>query len=110
MMNLRTLLVEYKNTTLILIEKAKKDEELTDLISKSNAILEEAKKIEYTENELEEILKELNIVELENELRLTIKKEMVKIKKKIENIRTTKMARQTYRNSRRDLRLFIGKA
>jgi len=110
MMNLRTLLEEYKNITVILIEKAKKDEDLTDLISKSNYILAEAKKTDYTKKELEEILMELNIIELENELRFTIKKEMVQIKKKIENIRTTKIARETYRNQRRNLKLFIAKA
>ncbi|WP_297417071.1 hypothetical protein [Clostridium sp.] len=110
MTTLRNLLEEYRNITLKLIEKTKNGEDLTNLIKQSNNILDEVRKVEYNKNELEEILIELNIENLENELRLTIKQEMVKIKKKIENIRTIKIARQTYRNSHREIKLFIGRA
>ena len=99
MIDLKQLLEEYKNLTLILIEKAKNDEELSENIEKKNNILREIKEFNYTEDEVKGIIKELNIPEIENELNLTIKKEMVKIKKKIENIRAARVARKMYRMS-----------
>lgn len=106
-MNLRQLLEEYKKLTLILIEKAKNGEELEEEINKSNNILKEIKKLNYKEEDIKNILKEFNIPELENELSLTIKKEMVKIKKQIEAMRNAKKARKMYRVSAQpDFQLF----
>lgn len=106
-MDIRKLLEEYKKLIIILIDKANNVEDLEEWINKSNDILKEIKKINYNDEELKRILKEFNIEELENELRLTIKKEMVKIKKKIEHIKVARNARKMYRASTQlELNLF----
>ncbi len=109
---LRKELEEYKKTVLDLIEEVQKDQELSDqLLEKKNNILKEIRDAGYDKCEIERNIEELGITAAENELELTIKKEMVKIKKKIENIRTTKIARKNYNNQQRaQMVLFRGKA
>jgi hypothetical protein len=110
MIDFRKPLEEYKNLTLSLIEKAKNDEELAELINKRDDILKEFKITDYSKDEFKEIVKKLNIIELDNELQLIVKKEMVKIKKKIENIKDAKLARNSYKNSREQVKLFVRRA
>lgn len=111
MITLETQLEEYKKVILNLIESAKAGEGLSELLNKKKNILKEIEEAGYDKNEIQEYVKKLEILELENELQLTIKKEMVTIKKKIENFRTAKKARQNYRNlDKQNIVLFRGKA
>lgn len=105
-------LEEYKKTVEELIESMKKDGELPDLLlEKKKSILLEIKEAGYDPQDIKNSVEELNILVLENELELAIKKEMVNIKKKIENIRTSRLARDNYRNlQRQKVVLFRGKA
>lgn len=111
-MTLRKELETYKKIILDLIESVKKDGELPDsLLEKKNAILQEIKEAGYNKEDIERNLRELDISCLENELELAIKKEMVGIKKKIENIKKSRIARDNYINSQRQkIILFRGKA
>jgi len=110
MINFRNQLEEYRNLTLSLIEKAKNDEELSEIINKRDNILKEFDEADYGKEEFKKIVKEFNILELDNELELIVKKEMVKIKKQIENIRSTRIARNGYSNSQTQIKLFTRKA
>jgi hypothetical protein len=107
MINFRKSLEKYRNLTLNLMEKAKDDEELSDLINKRSDILKEFDETDYDKEEFKKIVQELNIIELNNELQLTVKKEMVKIKKQIENIRATRVARNSYSKSQQQVMLFM---
>ncbi|OOM79978.1 hypothetical protein [Clostridium sp. BL-8] len=112
MISLRQQLEEYESTIVDLIEGVKENQELSDLLlRKKNNLLKEIKEAKYDEEEIRRNLDELNIPAIENELELTIKKEMVKIKKKIENIRTAKLARRNYKSLQQEkFVLFRGKA
>lgn len=107
MVELRQLISEYKEITLDLIEKVKNDDELEEGIKRRNNILKKIKNTNHNEEEIKELLKKANVSALDNELELTIKKEMVKIKKKIENMRKAKNARKMYRaNNQLEMKLF----
>lgn len=110
MINFRKPLEEYRDLTLNLIDKAKNDEELSDLINKRDNILKEFDEADYSKEEFKKIVKEFNILKLDNELQLIVKKEMVKIKKKIENIRATRVARDGYGKSHEQIKLFMRRA
>lgn len=109
-MDFRKKFEEYIKLTIATIEMVQNDKNVTDIIFRKNNILEEIKKEEFNEEELREIIKELNVEKIENELVLTIKKEMVNTKRKIDNINQSKMIRQSYRNSEYQFTLFRGKA
>ena len=109
-MNFRNKLEEYRDLTITTIEMVKNDQDVTDIIFKKNNILEEIKKEEFNEEELKETIKELNIEAIEKDLVLTIKKEMVNTKRKIENINQSKVIRQSYRKSEYQFTLFRGEA
>lgn len=108
--DLKKPLEEYKNLTLELIKKAKNDEDLSELINKRDDILKEIGKHEYSKDEFRKIVESLEILKLDEELKLVVKKEMVEIKKKIEKIRTARVARMSYRNSTEKIKLFMNKA
>jgi hypothetical protein len=111
MINLRVFLDEYKKIILELIERTKKGEELSVLIKNRNNMLKKIEESDYDEEELKKIVKELSILKLENELQLTIKKEMVTIRKKINNIKTTRVIRERYNSTEKpNFILFRGKA
>lgn len=112
MITLRSQLEEYKQTVLDLIEKVRRDGEVSDvLLEKKNFILKEIKEADYNKEEIKNTIEELSILSLENELELEIKKEMVKIKKKIENMKTSELMRENYRNlQRQKIVLFRGRA
>ena len=109
-MNFRKPLEEYRDLTLNLIENAKKNEELSNLINKRDNVLKEFDEVDYSKEEFKKNVKEFNILELDNELQLTVKKEMVKIKKQIENIRATRVAREGYGKSQEQIKLFMRRA
>ena len=110
MINFRIQLEEYRHLTLNLIENAKNEGELSDLINKRDNILKEFDESDYSKEEFKKIVREFNIIELDNELQLIVKKEMVKIKKKIENIRTMRVAKNGYDKSREQIKLFMNRA
>lgn len=103
---------EYKKVIVDLTEEVKRNQELSNLLlRKKNNLLKEIREADYDEEEIKKSLEELGILALENELELTIKKEMVTIKKKIENIRTAKKVRRNYSNLQQEkFVLFRGKA
>lgn len=109
-MDFRSKFEEYKTLTITTIEMVKDDQDVRDIILKKNNILEEIKKEEFNEEELKEIIKELNIESVEKDLVLTIKKEMVNTKRKIDNLNKAKLARMNYKKSEYQPTLFRGNA
>src|SRR5471030_2499890 len=108
MIDLRKPLEEYRSLTLELIQEAKNDKELSEeLINKRDDILKEIRQHDYSKEEFKSIVESLKILELDKELKLVVKKEMVEIKKKIEGIRAARVARNSYRNSLDVIKLFV---
>jgi len=110
MINFRKPLEQYRDLTLNMIERVKNDEELSDLINMRDNILKEFDEADYSKEEFKKIVMEFNILKLDSELQLLVKKEMVKIKKKIENIRSTRVASKGYGKSREQIKLFMRRA
>ena len=110
MMDLKKPLEEYKNLTLELIRKATNDEDLSELINKRDDILKEIEQHDYNKEDFRNIVQSLDILKLDEELKLVVKKEMVGIKKKIDKIRAARVARIGYRNSSERIKLFMNKA
>lgn len=97
-MNLREYLEEYRALTLLLIDEVKKDGELNDLVEKREDILKSINDLNLDMEEIKTIGNSLNLIKLEEELQDMYKKEKVKIKKQIENIKRAKKANQNYNN------------
>lgn len=109
-MNFKNKLEEYRNLTIYAIEMVKNDQDIKEIITKKNNILEEIKKEKFDEEELKEIIKEFNIEKIENELVLIIKKEMANTKRKIDNLNKANLARMNYKKSEYQPTLFRGNA
>lgn len=110
MIKLKKPLEEYKKLTIELIRKAKNDEDLSELINKRDDILKDIGQQDYNKEEFRNIVQALDIIKLDDELKLVVKKEMVQVKKKIEKIRAARVARTSYRNSSESIKLFMKKA
>jgi hypothetical protein len=110
MIDLRKNLEEYKNLTLELIKKAKNDEDLSQLINERDDILKEIGRHNYNKEDFRNIVQSLDILKLDEELKLVVRKEMVEIKKRIEQIRAARVARNGYRKSSESIKLFMNKA
>lgn len=110
MIELKKPLEEYKRLTIELIRKAKNDEDLAELINKRDEILKDIGQQDYNKEEFRNIVQALDIIKLDDELKLVVKKEMVEVKKKIEKIRLARVARTSYRNSSESIKLFRNKA
>lgn len=101
-MNLREYLEEYRALTLILIDEVKKDGELdgelNDLIEKRENILKSINDFNFDEKEIINVGNSLKLLELEEELQNSVKKEKVKIKKQIQTLKKTRQANTNYNN------------
>lgn len=105
-MNLHECLEEYKALTLTLIDEAKKDGNLEQLIEKREEILKFIKNSSFNEEEIRSIGNSFNLLELEEELQSELKKEQVKIKKEIENLNKRKQANMQYNRFENRSRIF----
>lgn len=103
-------LEEYRELTVRMIEKAKNGEDLSELINERGLLIEELRNHDYDKNELKKYIESLEIINLDNELRLVVKKEMVNIKRQIEKIRAVRIARNGYINTSEKVKLFMNKA
>lgn len=97
-MKLSEYLEEYKTLTLDLIDEAKKGADLDSLIEKRGQVLKIINDIKFEKEEFKTIVSSLKILELEDELQNYIKKETVRVKKQIENLKKTRQANNKYNN------------
>ncbi|WP_294400636.1 hypothetical protein [uncultured Clostridium sp.] len=95
-MELEEYLREYKALTLDIMERAGEDGSIEYLLDEREEILNKIKKINFEQAKLELICNKLNLVDLEEELSLFIKKEIVNTKKKMEKIKKMHAANMKY--------------
>lgn len=95
-MNLREYLEEYRALTLDLMDEIQKSAEITSLIKEREHILEVINSFNFDKEEIMAIAGSLNLVNLEEELQLIYKKEKVKVRKQIENIKRARKINTNY--------------
>lgn len=95
-MNLEEYLKEYKALTLDMMERINIDGEIEYLFNERQQILDEINSEKYDKNEIKDIGKALNLLKLEEELILMMKKEKVNTRKKLEKLRKMHDANMKY--------------
>lgn len=87
-MNIYELLVEYKNLTIVMIDKITQEEEVDELINKRQSILDKFKTMEIDKVQMRAYIHDLKILEYEMQLEKFIEikksnsyKEFIKAKK-----------------------------
>ncbi|WP_346895291.1 hypothetical protein [Clostridium sp. UBA7503] len=98
-MELRNLLLEYKDTTKEFIEAMEKKEyELhgEELLNKRENLLNELKTMSFDKNKLKEISKEIDLIALEDQAFKLLSDEKNKIKEEIFNLKKNRNAIKTY--------------
>lgn len=105
-MNLSEYLEEYKTLTLVLIDAVKNDDEMNDLIRKREVILESINNLNFDEKEIKTIGNSLKLLELEEELQNSVKKEKVRIKRQIETLKKARQANTNYNSIENKARVF----
>jgi len=110
MVDLRDRLTEYRDITVTLIKMAEKDEELQDTIALRGNILKEIENTDYNKQELKALIEELNIEELDEQLKLIIKKEIKSIRTQLDNVNKGREAVKCIRNTKQQPTFFVGRA
>ncbi|BCZ48628.1 hypothetical protein psyc5s11_46950 [Clostridium gelidum] len=105
-MNLNEYLEEYRTLTLDLMDKIREDGEIDILIEKREDILKSINNINFDKEEIKKIGDSLKLLELEEELEILAKKEKVKVKKEIENLKKIKQANTNYNSIENKSRVF----
>lgn len=95
-MNLSEYLEEYKSLTLNLIDNIKKGEEIDSLIKQRENILTSINNLNFDKEEIKTIGDSLKLLELEDELQNSAKKEKIKLKKQIEVLKKSRQANINY--------------
>ncbi len=105
-MNLYEYLEEYKTLTLEMMDKIREDGNLDVLVNKREEILKAINELDFDKEDIKRIGNSLNLLELEEELELLIKKEKVEVKKKIESLKKTRQANANYNKIEYRARVF----
>ncbi len=95
-MNLRSLLEEYRDLTIEIINKVKEDNELEALIKKRGDIIEQIKKNDFSKDEIKVIVEEFNIMALEKKVKEILLKEKQSIKEEMVSLRKNRNAQKGY--------------
>lgn len=105
-MNLHEYLEEYRALTLDLMDEIQKDGQISSLLEDREYIIKSINSLDFDKEEIKTIGNSLNLVELEGELQLLYKKEKVKVKKQIENIKRARQINTNYNNIENIARVF----
>ncbi|AWK50931.1 hypothetical protein DIC82_07810 [Clostridium beijerinckii] len=105
-MNLREYLEEYRALTLDLMDEIQKDGQISSLLEEREAIIKSINSLNFDKEEIKNIGNSLNLVKLEAELQLSYKKEKVKIKKQMENIKKARQVNKNYNTAENTARVF----
>lgn len=105
-MNLSEYLEEYRALTLDLMEELQKSGEIVSLLREREEIIKAINNSNFDKNEIKAIGNSLNLIKLEEELQSMYKKEKVKVRKQIENIKRAKEVNRNYNNMENVARVF----
>lgn len=105
-MNLQEHLEEYRALTLDLMDRIKSDGELDILVTQRDDILKSINELNFDKEEIKKIGISLRLLELEEELQNLIKKERVKVKTQIENLKKIRQANANYNSIESKSRVF----
>ncbi|ALP89498.1 hypothetical protein [Clostridium butyricum] len=95
-MELKEYLYEYKGLTLDIMERANEDGNIEYLLIEREQILNKIKASNFEQSEFEMFCNELKLVELEKEVNLVIKKEIISSKNKMEKLKKVHSASMKY--------------
>lgn len=95
-MNLHEYLEEYKALTLDLMDEIQKDGQISSLLEEREYIIKSINSLEFDKEEIKTIGNSLKLGKLETELQLLYKKEKVKVKKQMENIKKARQINKNY--------------
>lgn len=105
-MNLHEYLEEYRALTLDLMDEIQKDGQISSLLEERENIIKAINSLNFDKEEIKTIGNSLNLEQLEAELQLLYKKEKVKVKKQIENIKKTRQINTNYNDIENIARIF----
>lgn len=95
-MKLDECLMEYRALTLDIMEKVNEDGIIEYLFNERQYILDEIRKLSFSKEEINRMVESLNIIQLDTELNLLMKKEKVNTRRKMENLKKMKNANMQY--------------
>ena len=105
-MNLHEYLEEYRALTLDLMDEVQENGEINSLLEEREYIIKSINSLGFNKEEIKTIGNSLNLLKLEEELQTLYKKEKVKVKKQIENIKKSKQINTNYNNIENIARVF----
>lgn len=105
-MNLHEYLEEYRALTLDLMDEIQQNGEINSLLEEREYIINSINSLDFDKEEIKTIGNSLNLLKLEEELKILYKKEKVKVKKQIENIKKAKQINTNYNNIDNIARVF----
>lgn len=95
-MDLEQCLIEYKALTLDIMERINIDESVVYLLEERQVVLDKIIELNKDTSKFKYICESLNLFELERELNLITKKELVNTKIKIESLKKMRSANLQY--------------
>ena len=95
-MELRSLLVEYKEATERFIKSIDEDGNGAEFLEKREVIINKLKEMSFNKEELKVISEEINLVEIEKKAFKVLNDEKIKIKEEIINLQKKKEAARSY--------------
>lgn len=105
-MNLHEYLEKYKTLTLDIMKEVQKSGEVNSLIEERENIINLINSGDFDKEEIKFIGRTLNLLELEEELQIICKKEKVKVRNKIEQVKAAKTINNNYNNIENRARVF----
>lgn len=98
-MDLEKYLKEYKALTLDIMEQINIDGDIEFLLNERQIILNKINSLKYNQSDLIKIAESLKLINLENEMNMLVKSEMINIKNKLKNLKKNQAGNQHYLNS-----------
>lgn len=95
-MKIDELLKDYKDVSLIMAEKIKKEEDISSFLKRREAIINEINNLKVDKQLICNKIEELNIMKIEKELDELIKNSMLNIKKEIKKVKQSREAYKKY--------------
>lgn len=95
-MSLDELLRQYKDISLVMAEKIKKEEEISSFLKKRESIIDEINELNIDKQLICDKIEEVNIMDIEKELDGLIKSSMLNVKKEIKKVKQSKEAYKKY--------------
>lgn len=95
-MSLDELLKDYKDVSLIMAEKIKKEEDISSFLKKRESIINEINNLNVDKQLICNEIEKLNIMEIEKELDKLIRNSMLNVKKEIKKVKQSREAYKKY--------------